>query len=425
MIVNTALIGNYTPGAKVAVNGILKPGEYMGKAVNLLPYFNGGYVSSNPGLKGVPASVNFLDDGGATPLFNNMPAAGTNSAQYRLLTHLYQYVGVLAGCSMVGQDGFASYQGTTKMYELHKFMNINEAEIGYFNQQVGLALSSFGAADEDVNAVGTALNNLFGYRCSNATSIPPNTPPQLQAMCIASDCPEATVAPVCGSYNKARNGVGVDPATAATTPGPQASALLGQLSSISTAVASGSALSYTTSTFVTSVSGTAETSVTVVPIAGGVHLTTGTVTVISLSSTSLSTFTSTVTGLGGEGGIIETTGTTTGTGSSSFTSTYTSTGSVSQVVTSVLETMTSGGSTMTTSVATTENTLIPITVESSTSLITTGGSTITSVVVSTGLVSAGGAGSAASTTKSKAAGVPLKVQGGVLAVAGMAAAVML
>ena len=81
LVVNTAVIGNYTtPNVGISVPGILAPGTYNGAAVDLLPYFNGGLASSNRGgSSGV--SINFLDDGGATPLMMNMPSNGTSSNQ--------------------------------------------------------------------------------------------------------------------------------------------------------------------------------------------------------------------------------------------------------------------------------------------------------------------------------------------------------
>ena len=66
--------------------------------MNLLPYFDGTLASSNRGgAQGV--SVNFLGDGGATPLLMNRPANTTSSAQYKLLVHLYSFFGILLGCS--------------------------------------------------------------------------------------------------------------------------------------------------------------------------------------------------------------------------------------------------------------------------------------------------------------------------------------
>lgn len=81
LLVNTVVIGNYTqPNVGVKVPGILAKGTYNGEDVNLLPYFNGGLASSNRGgSSGV--SINFLDDGGATPLLANMPSNGTTSNQ--------------------------------------------------------------------------------------------------------------------------------------------------------------------------------------------------------------------------------------------------------------------------------------------------------------------------------------------------------
>ena len=81
LLVNTAVIGNYTTPNKLAVPGILaKDAKYNGTTVNLLPYFSGDLLSSNRGgTKGV--GINFLDGGGATPLTKNKPAEGTDSNQ--------------------------------------------------------------------------------------------------------------------------------------------------------------------------------------------------------------------------------------------------------------------------------------------------------------------------------------------------------
>ena len=37
-----------------------------------------------------------------------------------LLTHLYQFFGVLLGCSGYGEMGFPSYMGDPSMYNVHK-----------------------------------------------------------------------------------------------------------------------------------------------------------------------------------------------------------------------------------------------------------------------------------------------------------------
>ncbi|GAW20582.1 hypothetical protein ANO14919_100900 [Xylariales sp. No.14919] len=199
LVVNTVVIGNYTqPNVGVSVPGILAPGTYDGADVNLLPYFTGELASSNRGGDhGV--SVNFLDDGGAEPLKNNKPANTENSSQYFLITHLYQFFGSLLGCSKQGMPGFDAYSGHASMYEVHKFMALDPTELGYFITQVGLAASSFGVADSDVQAVGTALTSLFDERCAPPTTVIPSQGAQLQAICIDDTCPLAAEA-TCASY---------------------------------------------------------------------------------------------------------------------------------------------------------------------------------------------------------------------------------
>jgi hypothetical protein len=88
------------------------------------------------------------------------------------------------------------------MYQVHKFMDLDAYEVGYFITQVGLAAASFGVADEDVTAVGEALIKLFDYKCAPPTTVIPAQGPQLQAICIADNCPTSPNA-TCASYESA------------------------------------------------------------------------------------------------------------------------------------------------------------------------------------------------------------------------------
>ncbi|GAB7355770.1 hypothetical protein MBLNU459_g6455t1 [Dothideomycetes sp. NU459] len=196
LLVNTAVIGNYTkPNVGVSVAGILAKGTYNGTEVNLLPYFDGGFASSNRGgSSGV--AVNFLDDGGAAPLMMNMPSNGNSSNQYMLLTHLYQYFGALLGCDAVG---FPAYQGDASQAGVHRFMDLSPYEVGYFIEQVGMAAASFGVATADIKVVATALNKLFGYKCSPPTTVIPAQGAQLQSICLDESCPVAPNA-TCAAY---------------------------------------------------------------------------------------------------------------------------------------------------------------------------------------------------------------------------------
>lgn len=219
LLVNTVVIGNYTkpqiPGVTwpdVKVPGILANGTVDGTDVNLLPYFNGGLASSNRGGN-AGVAVNFLDDGGAAPLLENKPANGTSSNQYKLLTHLYGFFGTLLGCSAQGRNSstFPAYGGQASMYKVHKFMGLNNAETTYFINQVGLAAASFGVADSDVTKVGQALSGLFNVRCAAPATAIPAQGPQLQSICIDSDCKQAPNA-TCSSYDAA-----VEPGVANST----------------------------------------------------------------------------------------------------------------------------------------------------------------------------------------------------------------
>lgn len=215
---------------------------YNGTEVNLLPYFNGELASSNRGgSEGV--SVNFLDGGGATPIKMNMPANDTTSNQYFLLTHLYQFFGSLLGCSDYGMAGFPAYGGFASMYQVHKFMDLDVNEVGYFIQQVGLAAESFGVTADDATAVGTALNSLFGYRCAPNTTAIAAQGPQMQSICIADDCPIAKDA-VCDEYAtpvEPKNATSSSNSTATGSSSSPTSTIV-QASASSTAVNIGSIL---------------------------------------------------------------------------------------------------------------------------------------------------------------------------------------
>ena len=88
------------------------------------------------------------------------------------------------------------------MYDVHKFMDIDALELGYFITQVGTAAASFGVSAADITTVAYALQNAFGYRCAPPIAIPATANPALQAICVASDCPLSTNA-TCAAYANA------------------------------------------------------------------------------------------------------------------------------------------------------------------------------------------------------------------------------
>lgn len=101
----------------------------------------------------------------------------------RLVSHLYPYFAGLLGCSLFGAT-VEPYPGPTSMYEVHKFMALDEKDVGWFVTQVGTAAASFGVTSDDVATVGKALLDTFGVSCSPPASIPASAAPALQAICI-------------------------------------------------------------------------------------------------------------------------------------------------------------------------------------------------------------------------------------------------
>ncbi|KAK4553343.1 hypothetical protein LTR86_009643 [Recurvomyces mirabilis] len=200
-VVNTAVAGNYTHNVQktnIAVPGILAQNvTYNGTSVNLLPYFDGSLASSS--IDGKASAVNWLDGGGAAPLYKSMPASSNGTHQYTLMTHLYEYFGGVLGCSGYGK-GFPSYNSTTSMYSVHKYMALNPFEVNYFIEQVGASAASWGVSPADVEIVGSTLQSLFGQKCTANTSVLPGSPPELQSICIDAACPQAPNAS-CSAYD--------------------------------------------------------------------------------------------------------------------------------------------------------------------------------------------------------------------------------
>ncbi len=102
---------------------------------------------------------------------------------------------------------FPAYAGHA-MGPTHQFMNLDPNQLGYFIQQVGLAASSFGVSTADITTVATALNKLFGYRCSPPQVVIPEMGATLNSICVNSACPLDPNAN-CSAYPN--NGVAIAP----------------------------------------------------------------------------------------------------------------------------------------------------------------------------------------------------------------------
>ncbi len=68
-------------------------------------------------------------------------------------------------------------------------MDLNTGEMSFFIDQAVRGLISLGFTDPDAQFVNTTLDAVFNHRCAPATPVVPQSAgPQLQAICIASDC---------------------------------------------------------------------------------------------------------------------------------------------------------------------------------------------------------------------------------------------
>lgn len=171
-VVNLAVLGD----AEQGVPGMLA------EEGGLAPFFTGAAgATSNRG--GQMVKINFLDGAGDLP---NPPAT---SNTFNLFIHLYQFFGGLLGCTA---EGFPAYEGNPSMYEVHKFMFLDQNQLDFFNEQVELAASALGVANEDVMVIGEVLDGLFNMRCTPKLTADDGVPSFLvgtnPSVCTASSC---------------------------------------------------------------------------------------------------------------------------------------------------------------------------------------------------------------------------------------------
>lgn len=199
-LINLAFTGDFTPlpdlwpanpNGTYQATGILDPNAvyrdpcFTITPINLVPYFNGTWKSNN--RNGQATAVNFLDGGSTPALLSGVPAWDTDSNQYRLLTHFYQYFGLILGCS---SPDFPKYQGSGSQAQVHRFMDLPSPAMHYFIHNIYDAAVSLGVAGPDLVthvgdaiSIGIGLDNIFNKKCSPAQQIAPYQPSELQSMC--------------------------------------------------------------------------------------------------------------------------------------------------------------------------------------------------------------------------------------------------
>ncbi|KAL7931221.1 hypothetical protein V8C35DRAFT_119822 [Trichoderma chlorosporum] len=179
--------------------GIFNQGNFDGIDVYLRPWFDGSKATTN--LNNQPVGIDWLDGGATGPLmaFLNGSANSVNidnsTNQYRLFTHWFTAFGFVYGCSLASKfPRTADAGGPISMAYVHKFMNLNQTDIGYFIEQITLASKYFGFSDEDAQTLDTFMNARYNVRCA------PPVNGQLYSICFADECPLAQPQPDCDAY---------------------------------------------------------------------------------------------------------------------------------------------------------------------------------------------------------------------------------
>ncbi|KFY40279.1 hypothetical protein V495_05503 [Pseudogymnoascus sp. VKM F-4514 (FW-929)] len=193
------------PSKKVPkeLTGILNPGFQRGQRVDLLPYFNGTLASTN--LNNQPVGVNWLDDGGLTPLSDYLTGKtksvvlSNSTNEYRLFGHFYTSFSHIFGCSLPPADP-PGPGGSLNLAYAHKFMSLDFAEVAYFIDQLTRAAEFYGFSKADTQALNIRMNSLYNSRCAPPITFSLQQGPQLLSLCQDPSCPLAVPNSDCEAY---------------------------------------------------------------------------------------------------------------------------------------------------------------------------------------------------------------------------------
>jgi hypothetical protein len=122
----------------------------------------------------------------------------------RLFTHFFAAFGFIFGCTLV-QDFPKTNEsgGPISLAYVHKFMNLNQTDLGHFIDQLTTSSKYFGFSDTDAETLSTYMNAKYNVRCA------PPVNGQLNSLCQAPECPLAAPSPDCAAYaNLGPSGIG-------------------------------------------------------------------------------------------------------------------------------------------------------------------------------------------------------------------------
>ncbi|KFY40146.1 hypothetical protein V494_03619 [Pseudogymnoascus sp. VKM F-4513 (FW-928)] len=203
------------------LTGILNPGVQGGHRVDLMPFFNGTLASTN--LNNQPVGINWLDDGGLTPLSNYLSGKtksvvlSNSTNEYRLFGHFYTSFSRIFECSLPPADP-PTPGGSLNLAYAHKFMSLNFDEVAYFIDQLTRAAEFYGFSKADAQALNTRMNSLYNSRCAPPVTFNSQKDPQLLSLCQDPSCPLAVPNSDCGAYaNLSADGGGSSKPSSTTT----------------------------------------------------------------------------------------------------------------------------------------------------------------------------------------------------------------
>ncbi|KAG5957239.1 hypothetical protein E4U58_006223 [Claviceps cyperi] len=184
-----------------------------------------------------------MDGGGTTPLIAFMNGStlmaniqrGTN--QYKLFTHWYFVFGKIYSCSLYKKFLDSPFEPLNPAY-VHKFMGLNQTQVGYFIDQLLVASRNHGFSTADLETLGLSMNTKYNARC-----LPP-IEDSLTSICLAKECPVAVPSPNCLAYTNVKQR-GLDSSAVASPSSSSSASSTGSSSSIgqSGSATSSSALS--------------------------------------------------------------------------------------------------------------------------------------------------------------------------------------
>src|ERR1700722_13102378 len=85
----------------------------------------------------------------------------------RLFNHFVVAFSHIFGCSKPAAAA-PSTSGPLSLAYVHKYMNLNYTQLGYFIDQLTKATVHFGFSDQDAQTLNTQLNSLYNVRCAPA-----------------------------------------------------------------------------------------------------------------------------------------------------------------------------------------------------------------------------------------------------------------